>query len=141
MTVEKLIEELRKVYEYYFCSTVVHPSGLNVRMMAKNCADKLEEMKDELAKEQRRAERAVNVLERIKRDINEQDKIYIHIADYFGRGIYIDEEGDAVAYFTLCKDNELGDVYKCASCGNEMYGNMPKYCSECGKRIVEGDAK
>ena len=59
MNTEKLIEELRKVYEYYFCSTVVHPSGLNVRMMAKNCADKLEEMKDELAKAKRRAEKAV----------------------------------------------------------------------------------
>ena len=95
MTVEKLIEELRKVYEYYFCSTVVHPSGLNVMMMAKNCADKLEELKDELAKAKRRAERAEKVLELIKRDINEQDKIYIHIADFFGRGIYIDEDGDA----------------------------------------------
>jgi ribosomal protein L37E len=97
----------------------------------------IESLQAQLAKEKRRAEKAVKVLERIKRDINEQDKIYIHIADYFGRGIYIDEEeGDTVAYFTLCKDNELGDVYKCASCGNEMYGNMPKYCSECGKRIV-----
>jgi len=55
----------------------------------------IRELEAQLAKEKRRAERAVNVLERIKRDINEQDKIYIHIADFFGRGIYIDEDGDA----------------------------------------------
>lgn len=65
MNAEKLIEELWKVYEYYFCSTVVHPSGLNVRMMAKNCADKLEEMKDELAKEKRRAEKALGYIKKI----------------------------------------------------------------------------
>lgn len=59
-------------------------------------ADLIESLQAQLAKEKRRAEKAVKVLERIKRDINEQDKIYIHIADYFGRGIYIDEEeGDA----------------------------------------------
>jgi rubrerythrin len=111
--------------------------------MAK-AADIIESLQAQLAKEKRRADRAEKVLELIKRDINEQDKIYIHIADYFGRGIYIDEDGEnetTVAYFTLCKDNELGYVYKCASCGNEMYGYIPKYCSECGKRIVEGDAE
>lgn len=134
MNAEKIVKELRWLSEndeWVFAAET----------MAK-AADIIESLQAQLAKEKRRAEKAVKVLERIKRDINEQDKIYIHIADYFGRGIYIDEEeGDAVAYFTLCKDNELGDVYKCASCGNEMYGNMPKYCSECGKRIVEGDAE
>lgn len=62
-----------------------------------NCPEHpMSALKAQLAKEKRRAEKAVKVLERIKRDINEQDKIYIHIADYFGRGIYIDEEeGDA----------------------------------------------
>lgn len=67
MNAEKLIEELRKVYEYYFDSTVVHPSGLNVRMMAKNCADKLEEMKDELAKAKRRADKAVDDLNALRK--------------------------------------------------------------------------
>lgn len=71
MNTEKLIEELRKVYEYYFCSTVVHPSGLNVRMMAKNCADKLEEMKDELAKAKRRAERAVEWIQEFTESIDQ----------------------------------------------------------------------
>lgn len=62
--------------------------------MAK-AADIIESLQAQLAKEKRRADRAEKVLELIKRDINEQDKIYIHIADYFGRDIYIDEEGDA----------------------------------------------
>lgn len=47
----------------------------------------------QLEASKRREMAAVKVLERIKRDINDQDKIYIHIADFFGRGIYIDEEG------------------------------------------------
>ena len=49
----------------------------------------------QLEASKRRERTAVKVLERIKRDIYDQDKIYIHIADFFGRGIYIDEDGDA----------------------------------------------
>lgn len=158
MNAEKLIEELRKVYEYYFDSTVVHPSGLNVRMMAKNCADKLEEMKDELAKAKRRADKAVDDLNALRKksswicfackyDMNYVREVcagcdYNNDNNWRWRGDAEEGENETtVAYFTLCKDNELGDVYKCASCGNEMYGHMPKYCSECGKRIVEGDAE
>ena len=136
MNAEKIVKELRWLSEN-------DEWVFTAETMAK-AADIIESLQAQLAKEKRRADRAEKVLELIKRDINEQDKIYIHIADYFGRGIYIDEDGEnetTVAYFTLCKDNELGYVYKCASCGNEMYGHMPKYCSECGKRIVEGDAE
>lgn len=87
MNAEKIVKELRWLSEndeWVFAAET----------MAK-AADIIESLQAQLAKEKRRAEKAVKVLERIKRDINEQDKIYIHIADYFGRGIYIDEEGDA----------------------------------------------
>ena len=88
MNAEEIIEELRCLSENDVCVFTAEALA--------EAADLIESLQVQLAKAKRRAENAVKVLERIKRDINEQDKIYIHIADYFGRGIYIDEEeGDA----------------------------------------------
>lgn len=39
----------------------------------------------QLAESQRREKVAVEALSRIRRDIYEPDKIYIHVSDYFGR--------------------------------------------------------
>lgn len=66
MNAEKIVKELRWLSEndewVYAAET-----------MAK-AADIIDSLQAQLAKEKRRAEKAVKVLERIKRDINEQDK-------------------------------------------------------------------
>jgi hypothetical protein len=117
------------------------------------------DLQAQLAIARRRAEKAIADLKYIavcetckKSGVTEYPEIVVIQCEYYdsecGCGKY-EWRGDAedgenettVAYFTLCKDNELGYVYKCASCGNEMYRYVPKYCSECGRRIVEGDAE
>lgn len=128
---------------------------------AENCLRLQGEVNDlqaRLAEAKRRAEKAVEDLNALRKksgwkcfackyDTNYVREIcagcdYNNGNNWRWRGDAEDGENETtVAYFTLCKDNELGYVYKCASCGNEMYGYIPKYCSECGKRIVEGDAE
>lgn len=118
--------------------------------MAK-AADLIESLQSQLAEAKRRTEKALGYIKKIfgcddcvhNDDTNYETCKSCNIYDKWQwRGDAEEGENETtVAYFTLCKDNELGDVYKCASCGNEMYGNMPKCCSECGKRIVEGDAE
>ena len=42
-------------------------------------------------------------------------------------------------YFTECVDNELGTVWRCSSCGGEMFGDIPAYCSRCGKKLERSE--
>lgn len=50
-----------------------------------DAANLIESLTAQLAESQRREKAAVNMLERIKRDLNEPDKVYIHVSDYFGK--------------------------------------------------------
>jgi len=94
MNAEKIVKELRWLSEndeLVFAAETMAKAAYLIESLQAQLLQKTQQL--EASKRRERA--AVKVLERIKRDIYDQDKIYIHIADFFGRGIYIDEDGDA----------------------------------------------